>query len=138
MAADRNLLFGILALQMDLIQRDDLIRGMNAWVLEKAKPLAQVLEELGKLKPSDRHILEPLVAHHRHVIPVRDRDQPRGRDRLHQLVRVARDLIVLADDDQHWQRHSRKRISVDSPRAASRGPTAPASRPQGRARRRAP
>jgi hypothetical protein len=32
-AANRNLLFGILALQMDFIGRDALIAGMNAWVL---------------------------------------------------------------------------------------------------------
>ena len=31
-AADRNLLFGILALQMDFITRDALIAAMNAWV----------------------------------------------------------------------------------------------------------
>ena len=38
-AADRNLLFGILALQMDFIGRDALVAAMNAWVLDKAKPL---------------------------------------------------------------------------------------------------
>src|SRR5262249_35564205 len=32
-AADRNLLFGILALQMDFIRRDALIAAMNAWVV---------------------------------------------------------------------------------------------------------
>jgi hypothetical protein len=31
--ADRNLLFGILALQMDFIGRDALVQAMNAWVL---------------------------------------------------------------------------------------------------------
>ena len=44
---DRNLLFGILALQMDFITRDALIAAMNAWVLEKAKPLGQILAEQG-------------------------------------------------------------------------------------------
>ena len=67
MAADRNLLFGILALQMGLIQRDDLIRGMHVWMIEKSKPLAQILEELGLLKASDRRILEPLVVRHLEV-----------------------------------------------------------------------
>ena len=38
--ADRNLLFGILALQMDFIRRDDLIAAMHAWVLDKVKPRA--------------------------------------------------------------------------------------------------
>jgi hypothetical protein len=46
-AADRILLFGILALQMDFISRDALIQGMNAWVLEKARPLGALLLEQG-------------------------------------------------------------------------------------------
>ncbi len=36
--ADRNLLFGILALQLDFIARDALIAGMNAWLLEEDRP----------------------------------------------------------------------------------------------------
>jgi hypothetical protein len=34
-ASDHNLLFGILALQVNFITRDALIQGMNAWVLHK-------------------------------------------------------------------------------------------------------
>ena len=45
--ADRNLLFGILALQMDFISRDVLVAAMNAWVLDKGKPLGQVFLEPG-------------------------------------------------------------------------------------------
>jgi hypothetical protein len=40
--ADRNLLFGIVALQMDFITRDGLIGAMNAWALEKHRPLADL------------------------------------------------------------------------------------------------
>jgi hypothetical protein len=43
-SADRNLLFGILALQMDFISRDQLVAGMNAWVLDKTQPLAATRE----------------------------------------------------------------------------------------------
>ena len=39
-AADLNLLFGILALQMDFISRDQLVAAMHAWVLDKSKALA--------------------------------------------------------------------------------------------------
>jgi WD40 repeat protein/serine/threonine protein kinase len=63
-AADRNLLFGILALQMDFIQRDALIAAMHAWVLDKAKPLGQILVEQGALPPGQRGLLEPLVEAH--------------------------------------------------------------------------
>ena len=38
-SADRNLLFGILALQMVFVTREQLIAGMNASLLEKSLPL---------------------------------------------------------------------------------------------------
>jgi hypothetical protein len=45
MSADRNLLFGVLALQMDFVSRETLIAAMNAWVLDKHKPLGPILHE---------------------------------------------------------------------------------------------
>jgi serine/threonine protein kinase len=64
MSADRNLLFGVLALQMDFIDRDQLVRAMNAWVLEKHRPLAEILVEEGALAHARRALLEPLVEEH--------------------------------------------------------------------------
>jgi hypothetical protein len=66
--ADRNLLFGILALhlalQMDFISRDALIAAMHTWVLDKAKPLGQILLDQRALD-GDRHaLLEALVDEH--------------------------------------------------------------------------
>jgi serine/threonine-protein kinase len=66
-AADRNLLYGILALQMDFIGRDDLIAALHAWVLEKSKPLSQVLADQGKLSPPRRQLLDALVDEHLHA-----------------------------------------------------------------------
>jgi tetratricopeptide (TPR) repeat protein len=63
-ASDRNLLFGILALQVNFIGRDALIRGMNAWVLQKHRTLADILAEQGALKAENRALLEPLVEQH--------------------------------------------------------------------------
>jgi WD40 repeat protein/tRNA A-37 threonylcarbamoyl transferase component Bud32/Flp pilus assembly protein TadD len=62
--ADRNLLFGILALQLDFIGRDPLIAAMHAWVLDKTKPLGQILVEQEALQPAQRALLEPLVEAH--------------------------------------------------------------------------
>jgi serine/threonine-protein kinase len=62
--ADRNLLFGILALQMDFIDRDALVAAMNAWVLEKSKPLGQVLVSQGKLRADEHDLLDALVQKH--------------------------------------------------------------------------
>ncbi len=63
-AADRNLLFGILAVQMDFISRDALIAAMQAWVLDKAKPLGQILVEQSQLGAERRALLDALVAEH--------------------------------------------------------------------------
>jgi serine/threonine protein kinase len=59
--ADRNLLLGILALQMDFIDRDQLIGAMNGWVLAKSRPLAQFLADQGALRADARSLLEALV-----------------------------------------------------------------------------
>ena len=40
--ADRNLLYGVLALQMGFIGRDALISALNAWVAAKDKPLSRI------------------------------------------------------------------------------------------------
>src|SRR4051812_13753999 len=62
--ADRNLLFGILALQLDFINRDDLLRAMQAWVLDKPNHLGQVLVEQGALSREWHALLEALVREH--------------------------------------------------------------------------
>jgi tetratricopeptide (TPR) repeat protein len=62
--ADHNLLFGILALQMDFIDGEALIAAMHAWVLKKSKPLGQILVEQLALGVADRDLLEALVQRH--------------------------------------------------------------------------
>jgi hypothetical protein len=62
--SDRNLLFGILALQMDFITRDALIKAMHAWVLEKSKPLGQILLDQGALRVDTHDLLEAMVQKH--------------------------------------------------------------------------
>ena len=61
---DRNLLFGILALQMDFISREALVAAMNAWVLAKDKPLGEILVEQKALAADSRDLLEALVQKH--------------------------------------------------------------------------
>lgn len=61
MSADRNLLFGILALQNDFVTRDQLIAAMNDWVLEKQSPLGVVLRRRGFLAEDEHVLLDALV-----------------------------------------------------------------------------
>jgi serine/threonine protein kinase len=64
MPADRNLLFGILAVQMNFVTPAALIAGMNAWVLEKHRALGEILRDQGSLAADHAALLESLVAAH--------------------------------------------------------------------------
>jgi WD40 repeat protein/tRNA A-37 threonylcarbamoyl transferase component Bud32 len=62
--ADRNLLFGILALQMNFISCAALIEAMNAWVQDKQKPLGQILVEHKALAADTYQLVDTLVQKH--------------------------------------------------------------------------
>jgi serine/threonine-protein kinase len=57
-------LFGVLALLVDFVDRDALVRAMTAWLLDKSKPLGQILVEQGVLPAADHAQLEALVDRH--------------------------------------------------------------------------
>ena len=59
---DRNLLYGILALQMDFITRDALIVSMETLGSAKDRTLGQVLQSQGALAEDDDRLLDSLVA----------------------------------------------------------------------------
>jgi serine/threonine-protein kinase len=64
MNTDHNLLFGVLALQMDFVGREALIAAMNAWVLNKSQPLGEVLVKQGSLTADRYALLQALVKEH--------------------------------------------------------------------------
>ncbi len=57
-AADRNLLFGVLALQADLLDAPRFAEACSAWAARKDAPLAELLVERGWLTPDDRADVE--------------------------------------------------------------------------------
>ena len=61
---DHNLLFGILALQMDFVSRDALLAAMNVWVLQKATPLGQILIDEGALRADTHALLQAPMQKH--------------------------------------------------------------------------
>jgi serine/threonine protein kinase len=61
---DRNLLFGLLALQNGLINQGQLVAAFQAWTLDKARALADHLVGRDDLDADDRSVVEALVAHH--------------------------------------------------------------------------
>src|SRR3954452_10198773 len=64
LAADYNLLFGLLALQNGLINQVQLVAAFQAWTLDKARALADHLVGRGDLEADDRSAVEALVARH--------------------------------------------------------------------------
>jgi serine/threonine-protein kinase len=58
---DRNLLFGVLALQADLLSPAQFAEACSAWAGRKDTPLADLLVERGWLSPSDRVDVEKLL-----------------------------------------------------------------------------
>jgi serine/threonine protein kinase/lipoprotein NlpI len=96
MSADRNLLFGILALQMDFVSRDGLIKGMHAWVLEKSKPLAQVLVEQGALACDAHDLLVPLVQKH---LEIHGGDAEKSLTAVSSIGPLRAELKQIADAD---------------------------------------
>jgi serine/threonine protein kinase len=60
--SDRNLLFGVLALQADLLTAVQFAEVCSAWAGRKDTPLADLLVERGLLTPADRADVDKLLA----------------------------------------------------------------------------
>ncbi len=63
-AADRNLLFGLLALQNGLIDQSQFVTAFQVWTRESARPLAEHLVALGHLDAAQRRAVEAIAAIH--------------------------------------------------------------------------
>ncbi|HZW29199.1 MAG TPA: serine/threonine-protein kinase, partial [Isosphaeraceae bacterium] len=61
---DRNLLFGILALQMNLISRDELLAATNEWITSSRRSLGEILKARRALGEEECSLLEGAVARH--------------------------------------------------------------------------
>src|SRR5437868_1546619 len=60
--ANEQLLFGVIALQANFLTREQLVAGFDAWVHDKSRDLAHILELQGALAKDDREALQNLVA----------------------------------------------------------------------------
>jgi serine/threonine-protein kinase len=63
-AVDRHLLFGLLALQNDLIDQGQLMLAFQAWTRDKSRSLGEHLEARGDLAPAKRALLGALAEVH--------------------------------------------------------------------------
>lgn len=121
--ADRNLLLGILAHQMDFVGRDDLFAAMHAWLLDKERPLGALLVEQGRLSAARRSILESLVDEH---VRAHGGVAARSLEAVGLVPGIVNDLDRLADADV---RMSVAHARGDAARSLAREPPAPDAGP---------
>ena len=95
-AGDLNLLFGIMAVQNDFVARDALIEAMGAWVLDKSKPLGQILVEHGHLTPERCALLDALVNEH---VRLHDNDPEKSLAAVASVSSLRQELSQIADPD---------------------------------------
>ena len=94
--SDQNLLYGIIALQMDFITRDQMIVGMQAWVLDKSRSLGALLVEQGALAKNRSDLLNALVEEH---LKQHGNDVEKSLAAVSSLKSVREDLQSLDDSD---------------------------------------
>src|SRR5262245_24273019 len=95
-SSDRNLLLGVIALQLDFISSDGVLAAMHAWILKMSTPLGQILSECGDLDPDARALLEALVDKH---LSMHDGNPQHSLSTLSGLGQAHADLLSLNDTD---------------------------------------
>ena len=96
--ADRDLLFGLLALQLDFIDRDALVDAFHRRIGDRSKSLDRILLERGALSPSRHLLLAGLVEEH---IKLHGDDPAKSLAALSPIGPVRADLSRVADGELH-------------------------------------
>jgi tRNA A-37 threonylcarbamoyl transferase component Bud32 len=95
-AADRSLLFGLLALQMGFVTRDSLLQALQTWAADKSRSVRDVFVQQRSMPPGPATLIDDLVhaqfAQHQHRPPKWLRD-------LSVLVIVRKDLAGIDDPE---------------------------------------
>ena len=94
--ADRHLLFGLLALQVGLIDQAQLVAAFHAWTRDKARPLADHLQALGHLDAEQRGLVEALAAQH---LKKHDGDAEKSLAAVGVEPSIRRSLAAVADPE---------------------------------------
>jgi hypothetical protein len=95
---NRDLLFGLLALQLNFIDRDALVGAFDRWTVERSRPLDRILLERGALSPSRHMLLAGLVQEH---IKLHGGDPEQSLQHLSSIGSVREDSTRFADADLH-------------------------------------
>jgi hypothetical protein len=95
-SADRNLLFGLLALQNNFIDRNAMLDAFQRWVNDRSRPLDQILLDRGALTPNEHDLLQALVAKHLEKF---GGDPEKSLAALSSIGSVREELSRIADPD---------------------------------------
>ncbi len=95
-SAARSLLFGLLALQNNFINRDALLAAFNVWVADKSQSLGRILLDRGALSPARHAALDVLVQEH---LQQHGHDPELSLAVLNVVPEVRNDLEVVPDLD---------------------------------------
>src|SRR5687767_5799529 len=93
---DRNVLFGMLALQLDFIKREQLSAAMEAWAADKSTSLGAVLVARKALMPENLALLEALVQKH---LDQHGNDAEQSLATIVSVGPVKKDLEAIKDPD---------------------------------------
>jgi eukaryotic-like serine/threonine-protein kinase len=61
MERDRNLLFGVFAVQLKLVTPQKLVEAAGSWATNQEKHLGDILAEIGAIAESDKELIEDLI-----------------------------------------------------------------------------
>ncbi len=112
---NRNLLFGILALQNNFISRDSLVSAFAVWIVDKRRRLGEILLEQGKLPKALDDLISALVEQH---LQLHSNDPERSLAALSTVGSIRNDLQSLGDPQLEA---SLGAIAHDSPAGTNSG-----------------
>ena len=61
---DDNLLFAVLAFQNGLVTQETFLTALNAWLIDKSKPLREHLVAIGRISPDEESAIQSLCLLH--------------------------------------------------------------------------
>jgi tetratricopeptide (TPR) repeat protein/tRNA A-37 threonylcarbamoyl transferase component Bud32 len=95
-STDRNLIFGLLALQMDFLTSEQLLDALHAWMRRKTTPIGEILRERGLLNERRLELLQGMVEEH---IAQHGGDPQASLAALRVEASVCQDLGRIENDD---------------------------------------
>jgi eukaryotic-like serine/threonine-protein kinase len=110
--ADRNLLFGILALQMNFVDQDALLSAMSAWTLAKEKSISQILLSQGKITAAQIRALDELIELQ---LRAHGNDARRGLETIQSFSSIGERLVQIVDADVQESLACLTTLSRDDP-----------------------